>query len=279
MPKVSKLQKVLIFILLLVGLIPIIYFATVEIGIAQTEENLNEEIKIDDPIGRYVENLSFGINEKLSFDINYGFINAGTAAMEVKNIIEYEGRPCYQILSTANSNKFFSSFYKVDDRIETIVDAVGLFSWRFEKDLSEGSYKSLRQYSFDQINHTTVYKKDTFEVAPYVQDALSMLYYARTQPLEVGKSLWVDNFIDGKVYKTEIKVLKKETVDVEAGEFDCLVVEPLLNSAGVFKHEGSLKVWMTDDKLKMPVMMKSKVLVGSITAELTDFEIGEIIEF
>ena len=96
---------------------------------------------------------------------------------------------------------------------------------------------------------------------------------------EIGKSYMIDNFIDGKLFTTEVKVVKKETIDVEAGTFDCIVVEPLLTSAGVFKHEGSLKVWLTDDRLKMPVMMKSKVLVGSITAELTNFELGEIVEF
>jgi hypothetical protein len=29
----------------------------------------------------------------------------------------------------------------------------------------------------------------------------------------------------------------------------------------------------------MPVLMKSKILVGSISAELTDFKLGEIREF
>ena len=42
------------------------------------------------------------------------------------------------------------------------------------------------------------------------------------------------------------------------------VVEPLMKSVGVFKHKGSLKVWLTNDRLKLPVLMKSKVLVGSI---------------
>ena len=55
---------------------------------------------------------------------------------------------------------------------------------------------------------------------------------------------------------------------VEAGTFDCLVVEPVQETAGLFKHKGKLKVWMTDDDRKMPVLMKSKVLVGYLSAEL-----------
>lgn len=229
--------------------------------------------------GREINNYAFGIGEHLTFDIGYGFINAGYATMEVKELIEYEGRPAYRIVSTANSNKFFSSFYKVEDRVTSVVDATGLFSWYFEKNLREGGYRSDRSYSFDQENHVVFYNEDTIEVARYVQDALSVLYYARTQNLEVGKSVYVDNFTDGKNYSLEVKVLRRETIKVKAGKFDCVVVEPLMQTTGIFKHEGKLTVWLTDDRIKMPVLMKSKVLVGSISAELTDYSLGEIVEF
>lgn len=228
---------------------------------------------------RYAENIAFGLGERLDFDIGYGFINAGYATMEVKELIEYDGRPCYQIVSTANSNKFFSSFYRVEDRVETIIDAVGIFSWYFEKNLREGNYRNDRSYAFDQKNHTVVYKNDTLEIAPFVQDALSILYYVRTMELKVGESVFIDNFTDGELYPLEVRVVQKETVKVKAGTFDCIVVEPLLMTSGIFKHEGRLKVWLTDDRLKLPVLMKSKVLVGSISAELTDYSLGEIIEF
>ncbi len=261
------------------GLVPLLYFASLQFEISQVlaeeEQPAGDTIEFD----RYVENVAFGVGERFSFDINYGFINAGTATMEVARLIEYGGRPCYQLVTRANSNSFFSTFYTVDDRVESIIDAIGLFSWRFEKNLREGSYRSNRTYAFDQREHRTVYKGDTIEVAPWVQDAVSVLYFVRTQELKVGTSVFVDNFTDGENYKLEVKVLKKENITVEAGNFDCIVVEPLTQSVGVFKHEGRLKVWLTDDRLKMPVLMKSKILVGSISAELTDFALGEIEAF
>ncbi len=231
------------------------------------------------PFDRAVENLAFGIGERLEFDIGYGFINAGSAAMEVTELVEYEGRPCYRVVSTANSNKFFSSFFKVEDRVVSIIDAVGLFSWYFEKNLREGNYRADRSYRFDQAKSVVYYQDDTIAVAPYIQDALSVMYYCRTQNLEIGESIFIDNFTDGKHYPLEVKVIRRETIKVKAGKFDCLVLEPLLLSSGIFKHEGKLTVWLTDDRLKMPVLMKSKVLVGSISAELTAYRLGEIVEF
>lgn len=233
----------------------------------------------DSTLSRVIDNVSFGVGEKLSFEVNYGFINAGTASMEVEKLIEYEGRPCYQIVTHANSNKFFSSFYKVDDRVESITDATGLFSWKFEKRLREGGYKAERKYCFDQKKNVVYEGKDTIPVSPYAHDALSVLYYVRTLPLEVGKSVFAFNYVDGEKIHLEVKVLKKEKITVQAGTFDCLVVEPLSSTVGVFKNEGTLRVWLTDDRLRLPVLMKSKILVGSISAELTDYHLGEIAEF
>ncbi len=276
MPRPSKLQSLTLLLVIIIGIAPFVYFTAVEIGAAEASQD-NPPVEVNtDPLDRSLENLSFGVGEHLQFDVKYGFITAGTATMSVERVIEYADRPCYLITSLAQSNSFFSTFYKVDDRVETIVDAIGHFAWRFEKNLNEGKYHAERLIEFDQRNQKAYYKGDTAQVPLFVQDALSVFYYVRTQPLEVGKSIFVDHFNDGKLFNLEVKVLEKETITVTAGTFECFVVEPLLKSVGVFKHEGQLKVWMTDDRLRLPVLMKSKVLVGSISAELTDYELGEI---
>ena len=254
------------------------YFSNLVIGPASAEESVASAVP-HDSFERHIDNFAFGVGEKLSFDVGYGFINAGFATMEVRELIEYNGRPCYRVVSTANSNKFFSSFYKVEDKVTSLIDAYGIYSWYFEKNLREGNYRSDRSYNFDQPANVVYYKEDTIEVAPHVQDALSVLYYVRTMPLTVGESVFIDNFTDGENYPLEVRILRRETIKVKAGKFDCIVLEPLLQSAGIFKHEGKLTVWLTDDRLKMPVLMKSKVLVGSISAELTDYTLGEIVEF
>ncbi len=278
----SVFKNLIVVMIIGCGLAPIAYFVKVQYGVAQ-DKPLTEEIESlypgDDAINRRIDNIAFGVGEWLQFDIGYGFINAGTATLEVSDIIEFNGRPAYQLVSTATSNKFFSSFYPVRDRVESIVDAIGLFSWRFEKEIREGKYRSHRKYAFDQINHSVIYKDDTIEVAPYVQDALSVMYFVRTQELEVGQSVFVENFTDGKNYPLEVKVKGREKIKTKAGEFECLELEPLLRSSGIFKHEGKLTVYVTDDRMRLPVLMKSKVVVGSITAELTDYRLGRLEEF
>jgi Protein of unknown function (DUF3108) len=281
MPELSRHSNLRKKLILFAGVGVIIlvatYFSLVNPGIAETVAG--DSAAASAKAGgwdRILQNDAFGVGEKLTFDINYGFITAGTATMEVAKLIKYSERPCYQIITRANSNSFFSSVYKVDDKVESLIDAVALFSWRFEKNLREGTYKSDRLCLFDQRNHQVIYNNDTTICPPFSQDALSVLYFVRTQPLEPGKSIFVDNFTDGKLYSLEVRVLRREKVTVDAGTFDCIVVEPLLQTVGVFKHEGKLTVWLTDDRLRMPVLMKSKILVGSVSAELTDYTLGEI---
>jgi hypothetical protein len=280
MPERTPFQKLVIAVIVVIGVFPLAYFFSVKTGIAHAEPGDNaQEVPVAASFDRFVENVAFGVGEKLTYNIKYGFIQAGTGSMEVARLVEYQNRPCYQVVTRAQSSSFFSTFFKVDDRVESIIDAVGLFSWRFEKKLQEGSYSSYREYGFDQRNNSVVYKGDTMEVAPFVQDALSVLYYVRTQPLVVGDSFTVNAFIDGRKLEFEVKVHRRETVKVEAGTFDCFVVEPLSQSVGIFKHQGRIQVWLTDDRVRLPVLMKTKVLVGSINAELTDFELGDIDAF
>ncbi len=228
---------------------------------------------------RYVINDAFGVGEKLTFTIGWKMVKVGEATMEVSDVIDHQGRPVYSIKTLAKSFPFFDSFFKVRDTAETRIDVEGLFTWYFRKMLNEGNYQNEQIQLYDQ-SRGVVRAGDTLYTAPrYVQDVLSSLYYVRTQDLEPGKSVYIDNFSKDKCYPLEVKVYDREIIEVPAGKFKCIKVEPMLKDAGVFKHEGSLTVWLTDDRLKMPVLMKSKVVVGSIYAELTNYKIGELYEW
>jgi hypothetical protein len=225
---------------------------------------------------REVPNKAFGVGERLIFEISYGPIKAGTAVMEVKEVVPLNDRDCYHVISTARSNRFFSSFFKVEDRVESFFDARGLFTWRFEQHLREGEYRADRFAHYDQLAHTVTTNRGTMDIPPYVQDVLSTLYYVRTQHLEVGQVLYVTNHSGRKIYPLAVRVHRRELVKVPSGTFDCFVVEPMLKAGGLFKHEGRIWVWLTADQKKMPVLMKTKVIIGTIDAKLKSYKLGRI---
>jgi hypothetical protein len=49
------------------------------------------------------------------------------------------------------------------------------------------------------------------------------------------------------------------------------VVEPLVKEGGLFKSEGLIVVWLTDDERRMPIRVNAKVLIGSIDTELKSY--------
>ncbi|MBK8551925.1 MAG: DUF3108 domain-containing protein [Ignavibacteria bacterium] len=233
---------------------------------------------------RKIEQNAFKPGEKLTFEINYGFVTAGEAVMEIDPVFQtMNGRKCYDIRFTVNSTSSFDWVYKVKDFYRTYVDVEGLFPWRFEQHIKEGNYQRDFEAIFDQENHkakTYTGEKDPkkfegeFDIPEYTQDAMSAFYYYRTfdySSMKVGDITTVQNFYKDKTYPLQVKYLGKETIEVPAGEFRCVKVEPLVQEGGLFKSEGSIVVWMTDDDRKMPVKVKTKVVIGSIDADLSDY--------
>ena len=214
--------------------------------------------------------------EKLTFSVQYGLISAGSATMAVSPQVRIrESRPTWEITTTARSSKVFSAFFEVNDRIVSYMDTLHMHSVRFQKHLREGGYRKDLRIVFDQEQHKAhIDGQRTCDVEPHVQDILSSLYYVRTLDLEVGQSVYVPNHDNGKNYPLEIIVHQKERITVDAGTFDTLVLEPVILGESLFEQKGRMKVWVTDDDIKMPVLMKTKIIVGAIAAVLTDFELG-----
>ncbi len=239
-------------------------------------------------LNRIVPNRAFSVGEKLTFVVRYGFIHAGNAIMEVKELTEIEGRPVYRIISTARSKKAFDLFFKVRDSVETYIDAQGIFSWKFVKRLREGAYKfdlfvNYNQYSgvasvemirYHNDEPLRIKNREKFEldIPQYVQDILSSFYFVRTQSLRVGVPLYLTNHDNKKIYNLKVIVQKKEVVKVKAGKFRCIMVQPQLKGESIFRQKGKLWIWLTDDEYKIPVQMKSAVTIGKITTELTKIE-------
>jgi hypothetical protein len=213
--------------------------------------------------------------ESLRFSVQYGVIKAGTAWLEVPEVKEWDGRKVYNLVARAESNKFFSTMYKVRNRIESYWDKDGLYSHRYFENRREGGHRAKNEINFDYAAHQAKYDNgQTYPIPPEVQDALSSFYYTRTQPLPIGGTIVFDYHASRKTKPMEVKILGRERVKTPAGTFDCVAIEPMLKAGGIFKNKGRLVIWITDDERRMPVLMKSKVMIGSISVVLQEAKLG-----
>ncbi len=217
----------------------------------------------------------FRARESLKFSVQYGIIHAGNAWLEIPEVRQYKGHEVYLLLARAESNAFFSRFYKVRERIESYWDRHGLYSRRYVEDRREGKFRQQSDIVFDPVRNEAVYSDGgTFPVPARVQDALSAFYYFRTQALPLGGSIVFHYHASRKSQPLQVKVLGRERIKTPAGTFDCIGIEPILKAGGIFKNSGRLVIWVTDDERRMPVLMKSKVAIGSISVVLVEARTG-----
>ena len=223
---------------------------------------------------RYVRNKSFGIGERLVFDVNYGFITAGEAVMEIPAYDSVAGRRCFRVEFRVNSLPSFSWIYRVADRYLTFIDEQTIAPWKFEQHVREGNYSRDFVADFDQIHNVAHTTEGSYPIPKYVHDIMSAFYYARTvdySNLKTGDQYTLFNFYRDKTYELAVKVLGRQELEVEAGTFRTIVVEPMVKEGGLFKSEGRIVIWLTDDDRKIPVRVNTKVIIGSIDTELREY--------
>jgi len=217
----------------------------------------------------------FRAGESLRFAVQYGFIHAGSAWLEVPEVSEWNGHRAWRLVARAESNGFFDKIYKVRNRIESLWDQDSLFSWRYFEDRHEGRYTANDTMVFEPDSMCMRYKNgQSFPVPGPVQDALSSFYLTRFHALPLGGRIAFDYHASRKTAPMEVRVLGRERVKTPAGKFNCIVLEPLLKAGGIFKNKGRLVIWLTDDERRIPVLMKSKVMIGSVKVVLQELKAG-----
>ena len=216
------------------------------------------------------DSLPWRVGENLTFAIKWGIIICGYATMNIREKIRLGDRDTYRIVVIARSAPFFDPFYKVRNRIESYIDGENLYTVRYEKKIREGRYKKDTVIIYDHENRVACENGYKFEITEGIQDVLSSLYYLRTKELKVGASYEFDVGTSKKTWPLVVNVIKKEEITTPLGKFKTLLVKPKLREKGIFRAKGDLKVWLTDDEKKIPVKMRSKIDIGSITAILIE---------
>jgi hypothetical protein len=119
---------------------------------------------------------------------------------------------------------------------------------------------------------------EPLSISPGSFDPLSVFYAFRLFDLVKGSKI-IAPVTDGKKFVIgEATVLRKEKIYVADEWHETFLVEPdLKHIGGIFKKSknAKLRIWVTADKRRMPIKIKSKVAVGSFVAELVSYEHGE----
>jgi hypothetical protein len=223
--------------------------------------------------------LPFGPGEQAGFRITYAKLLAGRALLSVEGDARDGQEAVMRFVAEARSEGFFAWLFRfrVDDRTVATWDAASGCSLAIEKRLREGRARRDQVVSFDPVSgiaHVQDPKipQERFEVGPCALDVLSAFFVTRARGVEEGGELRVPLFDNGKFYTLGIRFRGRQRLDLPpplGDDVATIVVEPqLVEGTGLFVKEGRLKIWLTDDERRIPVRMRSKVAIGSVSADL-----------
>jgi hypothetical protein len=214
--------------------------------------------------------LPFGIGERAEYEVKFGGIAMGRGHMEVVGEETVRGRETLHTRFHIRGGPFF---FKVDDRLESWIDPREMMSVRFRQELNEGSRE--RERTFEFYPERAVYREAGKEgEQPSVSNPLddaSFIYFVRTVPLEVGKEYAFDRYFIPDRNPVRLKVIRRERIRVPAGDFDAVVVQPIISARGIFSESGRAEIWFSDDDRRIMLQMKSRFARISLSLHLKSY--------
>ena len=220
--------------------------------------------------------------EKASYQVRWSFVVGGQVDIAVEENERINGVEAWHFSLAAKTYPYVDLFYKVRERIDSYADK-GLNHSLFYSKVEKGKNKRDIKVSFDWQTNKASYrnfneKPRTVKIEDGTFDPLSAYFFLRS--LNIGRISSITRPVtDGKTLVLgTAKILRRERITVPAGHFDTYVVEPDMKKVqGVFEKSKNarLLVWLTTDSRHLMVRAQSKVVVGSIVAELISFSSPE----
>lgn len=257
-----------------ISLLSVALFASLAMTVAPLENDSNPT----DSTLRHVDNQAFKVGEYLKYKLRYGILSAGYAELGVRNETERKGRPVYHIVGKGWTVGMVDLFFPTNDVYESYIDTEAMVPWEFIRDVNEGGFEIKRHLVFDhfqdEVKDLKEAQKKTYKIPENAQDILSSFYYARCLNLDTlknGEEVMVDVFLDHEHFPFKLKLLGREKLSTDWGKVQCMKFRPVVQSGRVFKDNEDMTIWVTDDENKIPVLLKTKLVVGSIKMELIEY--------
>ncbi len=216
--------------------------------------------------------------EHFKFKIHYGIFNAGYATLDLKTG-NFKGKNLYHAIGKGWTTGLSRWIMKVNDLYESYFDDDNK-PHRFIRKIDEGGYTKDKELHFDTAHKkVTVINKEKntaeqYNIPSNIHDMVSVFYYLRnydTSHLKPGDEISVKLFFDEEIYPFKLKFLGKDVLKTPVGKINSLKFRPLVQSGRIFKENESLTVWVSDDKNKIPLLIKAKLLIGSLKASLIEY--------
>ncbi len=235
-------------------------------GAQERDILIRDSLTVADP-GAGVVPLWMG--EALRYKVKYGIIGVGEGRMGVSRLDTIGGRTTYVA-------EMHIKGWGVDQKLYSWIDTEKLFSRRFVKEEKDRP----REYDIlpeERLVHQIQHLDSTWSIETSEPlDDIAFVYLARTLPLEVGKTYEYNRYFKEERNPIILKVLRRDKRKVGAGEFNTIVVQPIIPKSSLFAEGANAEIHLSDDERRLIVYMKvdGPVLPFNFTLHLEEFQEG-----
>ena len=218
---------------------------------------------------------------KLYYNLNFVWLSAGEVVFDVQDIGDY-----YHITANGRTYASYNWFFKVEDRYESYIDKATGLPVVSVREVHEGGYHRYDSLAFRPETSSVysergktpdgIYERESYPIESCMHDVLSVLYHARNvdySGLRRGDKVPVQVFMDKKTYPLNVHYLgtSSDKKVKGLGRFNTRLFSPEVVAGEVFKEDSEMKVWVSDDANRVPLMIESPVSVGSVKAVLKSY--------
>ena len=219
---------------------------------AQTSPRTTPEPGSADGMPPGVASVPFAPGEHLRYKVKYGIFSVGEAHMTIARIDTIHGVPTYAAEWRIKGSVLG---FGIDETFTSWIDTEKLFARRFVKDQGE-RYREYEFFPEDLLVQRI--DRDTTWALPHPEphDDISFVYFTRTLPLDAGQSYTFNRFYKDEGNPIVLNVLREDRREVGAGEFNTIVVQPIIQTDGLLSEGGNAEIHFSDDERRVVVYMK-----------------------
>lgn len=217
------------------------------------------------------------IGEELEYSMKWGFFKVGYGYLRVLPITEVNGERCYHVALEVGTNSFADAFYRVRSIFQSFISVEHNRPVLYRINQHEGSTDRDATVYFDWENLTATYQRDgeapkePVEIEEMTWDPLSVVYFFRRVLSPDGDAVSLPATDGKKFLLIDVKYLGLTKLKSQFGETPSMKVEPNTKEMkGVFKKskDSNITMWYSNDGDRYPLLIRSKVIVGSFNAEM-----------
>ncbi len=216
-----------------------------------------------------LDNLPFKVGEQLNYQIFLADITppAGTATFQVRARARHFDRDALLFTLRAQTTNAAQRLFFANEQISSYVDPKTLLPFRSEMNLAEGSRRLNQTLTINQDYGTaTTDKGQRIEIPIGTHEYLSFFYLARTFNITPPRRNAVSILVNNQPKTLFITSLKRETIQIGSQSIPAIQLSLTTDDPQPDKY--LFRVWISDDKRRLPVRLTASTQLGQVRADL-----------